>query len=278
MQIDILLATYNGERFLAAQLESFLNQTCQNWRLLIHDDGSTDNTINILKKYSLEHPDKIFFIEDGVRCGGAKKNFSHLIELCEAEYIMFCDQDDVWLEQKVEVTFNKLKILEQQYPDKALLVHSDLKVVNENLDIISESMFDYQRLPRVIRSTKHIAVQNNITGCTVMMNRKALSVSLPIDDASIMHDWWIGIKVLQSDGIIELIPSPLILYRQHQGNSVGSKKIDIKYFLLKLQSPNHSKMINRMIFNQAKAAGIELNAVLFKCYKLIAILCRLIHI
>jgi Glycosyltransferases involved in cell wall biogenesis len=278
MQVDILLATYNGEKFIRQQLDSLLEQTYQGWRLLAHDDGSTDNTVKILKEYNDKYPDQIFLLADGIKCGGAKENFSYLMTSSNAKYIMFCDQDDVWLKNKVEVTLDRMKKLEQQYPDKALLIHSDLKVANEKLDVISNSMFDYQRLPQQIKSIDQIVVQNNITGCTVMVNKCALDVSLPIGENAIMHDWWIGIKVLQSNGIIDFIPEPLILYRQHQENAVGSKKIDIKYFLLKFLNLRNSVALYKNIWNQAKSAGVNVSGCDFFFNKLMAILRRLFNL
>lgn len=229
--IDILLATFNGEKYLSQQIDSLLRQSNTKWRILAHDDGSTDGTVVILRKYQKLFPGKIIVIEDGITCGGSRKNFAHLIGFSEAHYVMFCDQDDVWLDKKIELTYMIMKEAEDLHPGTAILVHSDLQVVDESLNIISPSMFYHQRLLRNINRPLQLFVQNSITGCTVMVNRFALNVSLPIGDKAIMHDWWIGCKVLQSNGIILFISDPLVMYRQHELNVLGAKKVDIKYYL-----------------------------------------------
>jgi len=113
VDIDILLSTYNGEQYLRNQIESIINQTYKNWRLLIRDDGSQDKTIEILEYYLRKHKDKIVLIEDGQKHLGASKSFFRLLGYSDAKYIMFCDQDDVWLPYKIEKTYNKMKELEK---------------------------------------------------------------------------------------------------------------------------------------------------------------------
>ena len=100
--VEILMATYNGERFIRDQICSIINQTYTNWHLLIHDDGSTDNTLKILRCLS-ENDERICIIEDGIKFGNAGDNFMHLIGFAKANYIMFADQDDVWDSRKIEI-------------------------------------------------------------------------------------------------------------------------------------------------------------------------------
>lgn len=228
--IEILLATYNGERYLRAQIDSLLSQTESNWKLLIHDDGSSDSTCEIIRSFQELYPEKINFIEDSIRTGGARNNFSHLLSFSSAPYVMFCDQDDVWRKDKIEITLRKMLVEERKNPGKAILIHSDLEVVDEDLNVVASSMFDYQRLPRNISSLSDMVVQNNVTGCTVMLNRKAVEVSLPIPSEAVMHDWWIACKVIQNSGVVGFIPNSLVLYRQHGNNAVGSKKVDVFHY------------------------------------------------
>lgn len=260
--IDILLATYNGSKYINEQIDSLLSQTFQEWTLIVHDDGSKDDTVQILNDYHKKYPNKIRVIDDGIQCGGAKENFSHLMSYSSAPYIMFCDQDDIWLPNKIEITYNEMVSVEIRNPKVPILIHSDLKVVDENLNVISDSMFDYQKLPKNIGSINQILVQNNITGCTVMINREALSVSLPIPKVAIMHDWWIGCNVLKAKGIIGLISEPLILYRQHTNNTLGSKKIDVSYYISKLNNVNGIVSSYISIWRQA----IEINSDVKVCY------------
>ena len=100
-QVDILLATYNGERFLDEQMHSLLSQSYTEWHLIIRDDGSTDNTLAIIQRYKKQYPNKITILEDNLANLGACRNFGRILEQSDADYAMFCDQDDVWLPKKI---------------------------------------------------------------------------------------------------------------------------------------------------------------------------------
>ncbi len=222
--IDILLATYNGQAYLAEQIDSILAQSNQDWRLLIRDDRSGDNTINIIKDYVERYPDRIKLIEDNHGHLGASLNFQQLLKNSTAEYIMFSDQDDIWLPQKIELTLDLMKVTEKAYPGKPILVHTDLKTVDSSLRTIAESTWEYQGIPPEIgNKPDEVVFQNMATGCTIMINRKAKTISLPIPKEAIMHDWWIAINVAKQ-GKIVYVPDQLVLYRQHANNAVGAKK------------------------------------------------------
>ena len=98
---EILMATYNGERFVRQQLDSLLAQDDDRWHLTVSDDGSTDSTPQILDEYAAAHPDKITRHISGKRFGNARDHFFHLMETCDAPYMLFSDQDDVWYPGKV---------------------------------------------------------------------------------------------------------------------------------------------------------------------------------
>jgi len=141
--IDILLAAYNGERFLKQQIDSILAQSNQDWQLLIRDDNSSDSTVNIIKDYTVKYPHKIRLIEDDRGRLGPALNFGKLLEHTDNDYVMFSDQDDVWLPDKIDLTLNTMKDAEEIYPNMPILVHTDLKVVNEDLKIIADSLWSY---------------------------------------------------------------------------------------------------------------------------------------
>ncbi|MBN1456411.1 MAG: glycosyltransferase family 2 protein [Sedimentisphaerales bacterium] len=240
--IDILLATCNGRKYLNEQIDSILAQSNQDWMLLVRDDASDDGTINIIQDYVAKYPDRIKLIEnDGCRLG-ACLNFQRLLENSNAEYIMFCDQDDVWLPKKIEATFDLMKAAEKTLPDKPILVHSDLKVVDYRLKTIADSMWRYQgNLPLNGNKVSSVMLQNVATGCTIMINKKAKTVSTPIPPEAIMHDWWIAINVAKHGKIVYLTDQ-LVLYRQHSNNTVGAKN---SLFSLKKRVTAHYKMIKK---------------------------------
>ena len=126
--IYILLATYNGEKYFSEQIESLLSQTYQDWKLWIHDDGSKDNTVKIIKDYANKYPEKIVFLDDDISCGGAKENFTYVLNNIDKnfDYIMFCDQDDLWLPNRIELFLNEVKIQEKNNPNLPLVSFSDL--------------------------------------------------------------------------------------------------------------------------------------------------------
>lgn len=235
--ISICMATYNGERFLRQQLDSILAQSNQDWQLLVRDDGSDDDTVPIVEDYASRLPGRIRLVTDGGGRLGANLNFGKLLEYADTEYIMFSDQDDVWLPNKIDLTLNAMKAAEQIYPDKPVLIHTDLKVVDSDLNIIADSMWSYQKLfPEIGDDLSKIMAQNVVTGCTVVINRKARDVSTPIPAEAIMYDWWIAIRVAKH-GKIVYISTPSILYRQHPGSEIGAKrakKINALHFFKKL--------------------------------------------
>lgn len=254
LSVDILLATCNGEAYLKEQIDSILAQSNQDWQLLIRDDESHDGTVSIIKDYLQKYPSKIKLIEDSDSHLGAKLNFQRLLEHSDAEYIMFCDQDDVWLHRKIERTLKAMRTAEKNYPNKPIMVHSDLIVVDANLKKIADSLWAYQKIqPRKGDDLNRIILQNVATGCTIMINTRAKNVSLPVPKDAIMHDWWIAIKVAEH-GKIVYIPDRLVLYRQHPNNLVGAKeapktlKWDVRVSLgslvtLKQRIINHYKMV-----------------------------------
>jgi glycosyltransferase involved in cell wall biosynthesis len=242
--IEILLATYNGEKYLSQQINSILSQTYQQWKLLIHDDGSTDKTVEIIKNFEYKYPNKIVYVNDKLETGSARDNFAYLLSLSKAKYIMFCDQDDVWEDDKIEVTIFEMLKNERANRNKPILIHSDLCIVDENLQYIHPSMWDYQRTnPKWSQNLNISLVQNSITGCTIMINDIAKNISLPIPKYAIMHDWWILASVLKNNGVVSYIEQPLIKYRQHSSNEVGAKRFSIFNLLRKITTINKYKLM-----------------------------------
>jgi glycosyltransferase involved in cell wall biosynthesis len=233
--LQILMATFNGRRFLARQLDSILAQSVANWTLLIRDDGSTDGTAEIIRNYQHVHAGKITIIEDGLGNLGPKGNFVKLLESADADYIMFSDQDDVWLPDKIELSISGMKKLEQAKGNALpLLVHTDLVVADGNLRPIADSLWKFQKMdPRRGNRIERIFIENVATGCTVLINRKLRDMALPIPPAAIMHDWWLAL-VAAAFGSISHLPDRTVLYRQHDTNEVGAQSWDLSYLVRKL--------------------------------------------
>lgn len=220
-KIAILLSTYNGERFLEEQIESIIKQSNQQWTLYIRDDGSTDKTLDILERYQAD--DRIQWInEDKPKNLRVIGSFLNLLESAEADYYMFCDQDDVWLPDKVQVTLDKMVALESINDQQPVLVHTDLRIVDQDLKIMSDSMIKTQNLDP-LPNFGRLLVQNSVTGCTMMINQNLKKLCVGLDFAKIrMHDWWFAL-VASAFGTIGYVPKSTILYRQHGDNEVGAK-------------------------------------------------------
>jgi len=265
-KIDILIATHNGEKYLAEQLNSLLEQTYQNWQAIIHDDNSTDNTSHILRDYASRYPEKFYLIDDNTSFRCPKENFSHLMHFSKSDYLMFCDQDDVWLPNKVELTLLKMLEVEKKQKSRPIIVHSDLKIVDHNLKVIAESMSEFQKIPTNLNTLEQILAKSSVTGCTMMLNKKAKEVSMPIHKLSIMHDWWVAAKVLQNKGEIAYINIPLVLYRQHHSNSVGAKKINILTCLTRILRLRQS--LKSFYYGWKQASAIDPNINIYSFSKL----------
>lgn len=246
--IDILMATYNGEKYLQHQLDSILHQSNQDWRLIIRDDCSTDNTVELIKEYQLLRPEQIQLIQAEQPSGSAQNNFFQLLQYSTANYVMFADQDDVWLRQKVEATLDEMGQMEQQYgKDIPLLVHTDLAVVDENLRVLNHSLFDMHNMDYRRNKLNNILVQNIVTGCTVMVNRSLLNMITKTPEYAVMHDMWFAL-IAAAFGKIGFIDKTTMLYRQHGRNVKGARNMKtISYTLKKMRQMNeiHAGLVNQ---------------------------------
>lgn len=233
--IDILLSVYNGEKFLKEQIDSILSQSCTDWHLYIRDDGSRDSSVNIIKQYSQDFCSKIFFLDDYLGNIGILQSYNvladYVIRNSSSQYFMFSDQDDVWHKDKIMLTYIKMKSIENK--GVPCLVHTDLVVCDAKLNTISPTMWRYQKLNPKICSFTNYLVQNNVTGCTILVNRNLLVKAFPIPKMAIMHDWWMAM-VAAGFGVIDYEEKPLIYYRQHSSNTLGAKSYSLRHFFEKI--------------------------------------------
>lgn len=235
VSVDILLATYNGENYLREQIESIIDQSYKDWSLIARDDDSSDETSVVLNEYAGMFPDKIRIIKDSFGRLGPVRSFEQLLLHSNAPYVAFCDQDDVWLPEKLNILLEAIQAFQnRENCETPLLVHSDLLVVNDKLDLIDSSFWHYQHLnPEKMQAFRRMIVQNCVTGAATMVNRKLVDMALPIPDQAIMHDWWFAL-VAASQGRVININRQTVKYRQHATNDTGAKKWDLVFILNKL--------------------------------------------
>lgn len=224
-KIDILLATYNGEKYLKEQIDSILNQTYKNIHIIISDDCSKDSTREILNQYEGNEKITIFKQKNNL---GYVKNFEFLLEQVESNLFMLCDQDDIWLEEKISKAVEKLK------SENLDLVFGDLEIVDKDLNTLYPSFNKFMKLDRKIKkylSTDRLQyLYNCMTGCTILCKKEFLSKVLPLPKNSkyMIHDYWLGL-VVSLHGRVGFIETPYIRYRQHGNNQVGTDKISHKF-------------------------------------------------
>lgn len=221
--VDILLATYQGERYLEAQIASLLAQTHRQFRLFVRDDGSTDRTLSLLEHFARAHPTRIYLIPSHGKRLGIIGNFNALLEQAEAPYVMCCDQDDVWKEDKIARSLAVMQRLEAIHGTHSpLLVHTDVTVVTCDLTVIDPSLWHYSRLNPQATHLNRLMSQNCITGCTLIMNQPLRQLALPIPHEAMMHDWWLGL-VASAFGTIAPCFESTLFYRQHAHNDTGAQ-------------------------------------------------------
>jgi glycosyltransferase involved in cell wall biosynthesis len=223
----ILLGTYNGAKYIEKQIESIQGQSVEEWILFVRDDGSKDDTVEILSR--LQGGDRrIRLLSDNSGHLGTILNYAKLMTIARdkgAMVVFFSDQDDVWLPDKLKRQLECLDEMESRIgSDSPILVHSDLTVVDEDLNVLNRSFMDYQGVANEERTPLNILLaQNYITGCATGINRSLLELALPIPDPALMHDWWLSICAA-AFGKIAFIETPTVLYRQHDDNRVGAKE------------------------------------------------------
>ena len=219
----VLLATYNGSTYLPGLLDSLAGQTDPGFTVLMQDDGSTDTTPELLRSFSDRDSRFVFAAEQGKHLGAAG-NFISLIRQAEADYILLCDQDDLWEPDKISILKQAMQDMEARFgAGTPLLVHSDCSLVDEAGNSIGDSFFRHQGWSPSAVSLPELLVQNNVTGCTLIMNaalRKLVAGHAKAKEL-FMHDWFIALTAA-SFGQIAFVDRPLTRYRQHEGNKIGA--------------------------------------------------------
>ena len=215
--ISIALTTYNGEKYLSKQLDSILSQTHKKIEIVICDDGSTDNTINIINDYSQKYTNIKLHLND-VRLGYVK-NFEKAIGFCSGDYIALCDQDDIWEAYKLEVQLKELLEVEKDRGTIPIMVHSDLEIIDSKDTVLYDSYLNYrQYYLNKNKDLGHILGPCGVMGNTIFFNKVLKNLIFPFPESLMHHDYWIAL-VNEVLGIRVTIPKALTKYRIHDTNT-----------------------------------------------------------
>ncbi len=222
-RVQVLLACYNGGLYLPRQLATLREQDDPCFSVLMQDDGSSDGTPSLLREVAGE--DERFHLaeENGHRLG-AIGNFWSLLRQSDGELIALCDQDDEWNSCRLSRCREALDQAEARYgADTPLLVHSDCRLIDGDGAPLAESFFRRQGWDPAATALSRLLVQNNVTGCTLMMNAPLRRLALQHGDPAkmYMHDWFLALTAA-AFGQIVFIPAPLVRYRQHGRNVMGA--------------------------------------------------------
>lgn len=207
-KVDILLATYNGERYVKAQIMSIIGQQYENWRLIVHDDGSTDSTLKIIHECMLID-ERILLIDDGVVCHDPARNFLHLLNYSDSEYVMFCDQDDIWFDNKISSMLEQINDCNNSTP---ILVFCQAYVwfPDESKSIVGKTI---HTCPVNLR--KFIFSNAGCIGCSSLFNARMRELLKLWKAKCSMHDYILQLIAVAIGRVIYL-DKPLMLYRQHK--------------------------------------------------------------
>ncbi len=259
-RVAILLPTYNGGKYLRAQIDSLLAQTTQNYIIVTRDDGSSDDSVAIIAQHALEHPTQFHVVAGDGNNLGACGSFSFLMSYVlqhksklgmTKAYTMCCDQDDVWYSQKIAVSMQHMTKIELHHPNVPILIHSDLQVVDENMQEIAPSFVVYQGLNPDRKTFGRMLVSNTVTGCTALINEELAALAMPVPENAVMHDWWLAL-VVSAFGEIKFIPEALVSYRQHQANTIGAKEFR--------RNPLKKGFVSRLTDNEHEESAKQLAA------------------
>ena len=212
-EVEILLATYNGEKFIAEQLNSIIAQTFKDFRILIRDDGSTDGTLKIIKDFEKKYPEIIKIIHDDKICRHPTKNFFQLMKYARADYVMFSDQDDYWRPYKISVMLSSIKLAEKENPGKPVLIFSEWEDADENLNP-NNKIFTWVKERRQYENFTLLLHGNCAPGCTMIINKELYKKIGNYETCIYFYDHWLALFAC-SCGCIFYIQTALLLHRNH---------------------------------------------------------------
>lgn len=251
--ISVLLATFNGATYLQQQLDSLAGQTLLPTELIIGDDGSLDETREIVTSFARTSPFPVRVMPTQSSRLGVCNNFARLMGEARGDYLLFCDQDDIWQPDKIELSLTTLQHLENG-GNIPCLVHTDLTVINAAGKMIAPSFWAYQNLDPALSIKLNTALAQNVaTGCTMAVNRSLLEAVCPFPPVGpLMHDWWLLLTTLALGGKVGYITQPTVCYRQHAANVVGAKEWSLSSIPARVLTGTETR--ERIRASQAQAA------------------------
>lgn len=250
VSVTVIMATYNGERYVKEQIVSIMKSDYQNIILHVYDDGSTDQTIRIIKECQEEYPDKILLTQNEKNLG-VSMNFLTALTKVTTQYAMFCDQDDVWMENKISKTLGRM-MKTKDSKTKPVAVFTDVCVTDENLQVLQPSFHQSNHLDTSHTTLSYLLMENKLIGCTVMVNRPLIEkiTEHPLPHYIRYHDWWVGL-IAASFGTISYVKTPTMYYRQHEHNLVGDQNYS-SYVKKRLKACH--KLRDYLLLTQKQAA------------------------
>jgi hypothetical protein len=219
---EVVLATCNGATYLDEQLDSICGQTVPPQRVLVLDDASADDTLDLLQVWQRHAPLPIELLLQPRHRQGSCASFERLLAASRAPYVMPADQDDVWDRNKAERLLQAMDALERTWGYASpLLVHADLRLIDQGGSPLAPSFHRHQGLRPERSDGLSIAMQNVVTGCACLVNRACIEQALPFPPEVVLHDWWLA-QVAAHQGAIGYLPAACVSYRQHATNVVGA--------------------------------------------------------
>lgn len=260
--VTILMATYNGMKFLESQIQSIKNQTYKKWVLIIRDDDSTDGTKEYLKWISSESKN-ITVIADQKGNLGACQNFSELLEyVLPGTFVAFCDQDDIWFNRKLELQVAAAKdVLDKKKEVRDVIVYGTFEYIDADGVKFNYGVPDFSNTP----SLRLLLSQNFIYGCTTLISASMAERMKNIPRSAENHDYWLSLLGVLAEAEFVYIKDPMLFYRQHSKNVSGSVSDSnltnrlVRFFLKKesLLLKRRSKMLSdlKLRFNHMPSNG-----------------------
>ena len=213
--ISVALCTYNGAKYIREQLESIVNQTLLPTEIVVYDDKSTDNTLDIVSDFAALYSHIRWIIQSNKQNLGVRNNFAHAINRCVGDYIATADQDDIWEKEKLQTLYSTIET------EHVALVHSDIQLIDSTGAFIMYTPPELSNKAAQLPLKYYLITSNNVTGCTCLFTSELIKLAQPFPQAYFYHDRWLAVVAYHNGGI-GFVNQKLTRYRQHESNVVAS--------------------------------------------------------